>query len=127
MPTYYFHLNTGSRGRTSDPDGCDLADDAAAREHAREVARELMRNNKRRMTWWFDVCGSEGALRFELLFATVDEVGHGLPPKTRALYITMLERYAEWIRAMNDARATLRDAHSLRARAHNGPKLRLVR
>jgi hypothetical protein len=40
MPMYYFHLR--DQDQINDVDGTELADVAAAREHAGTVARELM-------------------------------------------------------------------------------------
>jgi hypothetical protein len=44
MPRYYFSLENGQLIAAEDPE--DLADDAAARVVAEEVARDLARNNK---------------------------------------------------------------------------------
>ena len=40
MPRYYFHLREESNGR--DEEGVELADEAAAREHALETARDVV-------------------------------------------------------------------------------------
>ncbi len=43
MPFYYFGLHDGTR--VNDPDGLEMRDDSAALAHAKQVARELVKNN----------------------------------------------------------------------------------
>jgi hypothetical protein len=79
MPRYFFHLNDGRR-IISDPEGTELADDAVARDHASQVVRELTRNREESTSLWrLAVRDGHGTLRFELLFASVDEPASRLP------------------------------------------------
>jgi hypothetical protein len=50
MPIYNFAVHNGSR--LEDEDGTELPNDAAAREYALQVARELNRNNGNRWNGW---------------------------------------------------------------------------
>jgi len=72
MPMYYFSLKT-QEGRVPDPDGIDLLDDARARQHAEQVALELMHQREiKTRAWRIEVCNSERRPIVELLFANVD-------------------------------------------------------
>jgi Domain of unknown function (DUF6894) len=50
MPIYNFAVHNG--GRLEDEDGTELPNDAAAREYALQVVRELNRNNGNRWNGW---------------------------------------------------------------------------
>jgi hypothetical protein len=72
MPIYFFDLTT-PEGTIRD-NGMELRDELSAREHARTVACELMRNREPlTRSWRLDVRDSAGRQCFDLLFATVDE------------------------------------------------------
>jgi hypothetical protein len=73
MALYYFNVNDGRRVLL-DTEGTDLPDDAAAREHAIQVARELMRNARPQVrNWRVRVQNSDREVRADLLFASVDD------------------------------------------------------
>src|SRR5215475_8722056 len=73
MPTYFFHLTTVCE-KILDPDGTQLPNEAAAREHARAVARDLMQyRNEQTRSWRIVVCEDGGKHCFDLLFVTVDD------------------------------------------------------
>jgi hypothetical protein len=80
MPLYFFNLEQSS-SIISDPEGMELPDEAAAREHAAVVARELMQNNEQRTrTWRLRVCNARREVQFELPFAAVEDAfAHLLP------------------------------------------------
>ena len=72
MPIFFFNLKT-AEGTIRD-DGMELRDELSAREHARTVACELMRNREPlTRSWRLDVRDGAGRQCFDLLFATVDE------------------------------------------------------
>lgn len=83
MPTYYFNLK-GIQERYLDPYGTELADDAQAREHARQVALELMQGREgKTRSWRLEICDVTRSPIFELLFAKVDPTLTELPPNFR--------------------------------------------
>jgi hypothetical protein len=84
MPIYHFHLVTLD-GRVLDLKGMEFPDEASAREHAREVARELMRHREpQTRAWRVDVTTEAQRPCFELLFASVDSTIDHLRPDLRA-------------------------------------------
>jgi hypothetical protein len=85
MTMYYFNIHVGAGG-VFDPDGTELPDRAAAREHATEVIRELLRfDEARKRTWRLDVCDKRGTTLFEVPFSTVDPSLDHLQAPTRDL------------------------------------------
>jgi hypothetical protein len=86
MPRYFFNLNDG-RKVIPDLEGTELPDDDSARAHAAQVARELARNREEETrSWRLAVCDAQGALRFELIFASIDEAISRLPPMLRFMF-----------------------------------------
>ena len=86
MPRYFFNLNDG-RKIIPDLEGTELPDDDSARAHAVQVARELARNREEETrSWRLAVCDAQGTLRFELLFASMDEAISRLPPVIRFMF-----------------------------------------
>ena len=86
MPRYFFNLNDG-RKIIPDLEGTELPDDDSARAHAARVARELARNREEETrSWRLAVCDAQGTLRFELLFASMDEAISRLPPVIRFMF-----------------------------------------
>jgi hypothetical protein len=86
MPRYFFNLNDG-RKIIPDLEGTELPDDDSARAHAAQVARELARNREEETrSWRLAVCDAQGTLRFELLFASMDEAISRLPPVIRFMF-----------------------------------------
>jgi len=79
MPLYYFVLKNG-RHSIPDREGEELTDEAAAREYAVAVARELMRNAPlRARSWRLQVSDENLQPCFELLFAAIDDSLSHLP------------------------------------------------
>lgn len=111
MPRYFFNIKDG-RKLVSDPDGTELPDEESARAHALEVVRELTRNReKRTSSWRLAVCDEMGALRFELLFASLVETVTQLPAASRALVEQACRNTALLNDEINQVRMTL---HQLR-------------
>jgi hypothetical protein len=107
MPRYFFNLNDG-RKIIPDLEGTELPDDDSARGHAAQVARELARNRERETSSWrLAVCDAEGALRFELLFASMDEAISRLPPALRFMFADAGGSTASLDEAMEQVRMTL--------------------
>ena len=72
MQLYYFNLKVGYR-TIPDVEGQELADDAAAREHAVAISKELMRNRENETRYWrIQICDDYLQPRFDVLFAEVD-------------------------------------------------------
>ena len=74
MPTYYFHLRNSDT--IADTDGTELDDDAAARAHAVDVARELMFNSEGMLDtdwsrWSMAVQNENGEELFSIPFTEV--------------------------------------------------------
>src|SRR5229473_2998876 len=58
-----------------------------SRAYAAQVARELARNREEETrSWRLAVCDAQGTLRFELLFASMDEAISRLPPVIRFMF-----------------------------------------
>ena len=114
MPIYHFHLVTLD-GKVPDPKGAELPDEASAREHARQVACELMRHREpQARSWRVEVTDSAWRPCFELPFASVDSTIDHLTPELRASVENLCSQSAslsETIRAVKDTliatRATL--------------------
>jgi hypothetical protein len=71
----FFSLKT-AEATIRDPDGMDLRDELSAREHARTVACELMRDREALTpSWRLDVRDGAGRQCFDLLFATTQGQG----------------------------------------------------
>jgi hypothetical protein len=84
MPLYYFVLKNG-RHVIPDCDGEEFTDEAAAREYAVAVARELMRNAPlRARSWRLQVSDENLQPCFELLFAAIDDSLSHLPLHLRS-------------------------------------------
>jgi hypothetical protein len=68
---YFFNLNDG-RQIVPDLEGTELPDHDSARAHGCQVVRELARNRERATrSWRLVVCDAQGALCFELPFASI--------------------------------------------------------
>ena len=73
MPRYFFNLDDG-RQIIPDLEGTELPDHDSARAHGCHVVRELARNREQTTrSWRLAVCDAEGALYFELPFASMDD------------------------------------------------------
>jgi hypothetical protein len=107
MPHYFFNLNDG-RKIIPDLEGTELPDDDSARAHATQVARELARNREQETrSWRLTVCDAPGTLRFELLFASMDESISRLPPVWRF----MLDDAGDSTALLNEAIEQVRITH----------------
>jgi hypothetical protein len=123
MPVYFFNLKT-SNGEIRDPDGTEFDDVPTAWEHAREVARELMRQREtRRRSWRIDVRDGEGRQCFELLFASVDDSIAPLGPELRSLIENLHRKQASLADAIAAVRLSLLQIQATIARSKGKPFL----
>src|SRR5918911_874007 len=100
MPLYSFTLNDGRRTIQDPEQQLELPDDASARAHASQVAREIMRNNSwRTQSWRVSVRRDEETSCFDVLFASVDDVIASLPAEVR----TSVEAIHRKTASLNDA------------------------
>jgi hypothetical protein len=107
MRRYFFNLNDG-RKVIPDLEGTELPDDDSARAHAAQVARELARNREQETrSWRLAVCDAQGTLRFELLFALIDESISRLPPAIRFMFDDAGGSTASLNKAIEQVRMTL--------------------
>ena len=107
MPRYFFNLNDGQK-IIPDLEGTELPDDDSARAHAAQVARELARNREQETrSWRLAVCDAQGTLRFELLFASMDESISRLLPVIRFMSDDAGGGQASLNEALEQVRATL--------------------
>jgi hypothetical protein len=107
MPRYFFNLDNCVK-IIPDLEGTELPDDDSARAHAVQVARELARNREHgTRSWSLAVCDAEGTLRFELLFASMDDAISRLPPALRFMFADVDGSTASLNEAMEQVRMTL--------------------
>jgi hypothetical protein len=84
MPVYFF-IHQTSNAHIKDPGGTELDDELAAREYARQVARELIkRREPQSRPWRIEVPDSHGRQGFEVLFASADDIFAALGHELRA-------------------------------------------
>ena len=123
MPRYYFNLKK-REGTLLDTDGTDLPNEAAARQHAHQVMRELMHNaNARTRVLRLAVIDQGRNPCFELLFASYDDsMGH-LAPELRSSIEMVCRRQASLTDAIVDVRATMLQLRGTMARADRKPYL----
>lgn len=126
MPRYFFNLkHLGDTVR--DLDGAELPDDATAMAHARIVAAELMRHQEAGMrAARLQVCDPDRTLRFELLFASVDESMAHLAPELRTSVESYYSKAASLADAINDLRFTLLQVKGTIAKANRAPYLAAI-
>jgi hypothetical protein len=123
MPRYYFNVKRRD-GTLLDPDGTDLRDEAAAREHAHQVMSELMRNaNVRTRAWQLAVMDQNRRSCFELLFASYDDSMAHLTPELRSSVETICRRHALLTDAIVDVRTTMLQIKGTLARSDRRPYL----
>ena len=123
MATYYFNLK-GHHGRYVDPHGTELPDLAQAKEHARQVALELMhRRELKTRSWRLEVCDAGRTPVFELLFATVDPMLAQLPPILRTRVEELSARTGGMVDAILDVRNTLHQLRGTLAKSKQEPYL----
>jgi hypothetical protein len=108
MPLYFFNLKT-AEGVIPDPEGTNLDDDPSAQEHARTIARELMRHREPlTRSWRLDVRDRTGRQYFDLLFATVDDSINDFGPELRGTIQDLHSRSASLFEEMRATRLALR-------------------
>jgi hypothetical protein len=121
MPLYYFNLKDAT-GLTQDPDGTHFPDEVAARDHARIVAGELMRNCEvDRRTWRLEICDGERRPSFHLLFVEVDPLLARLPPEVQGAIIDGWTRSVSLRDTIEDLQMTMRQVKATLARANGAP------
>ena len=127
VPTYCFHLKTGSDGTIVDTYGTDLPDDRSAREHAEAIARELMAHREpRTRSWRLDVRDNDGLPCFDLLFARFDDTLSHLTPDLRISLETLCASSASFTEAIHAMKLTLLDIKATIARAEGALYLAAV-
>jgi hypothetical protein len=123
MPLYFFNLKNEA-GRTVDPDGTILADDEAAREHARLVACELMRNHKpSTRSWRLEVCDHQRGRCFDVLFAAVDDAITRFAPELRTSIVEGHAKVGSLYDAIHDVKCSLHQLKATMARSERSPYL----
>jgi hypothetical protein len=91
MSCFYFKVRDGADG-IADDEGVELADAAAAKAYAIDVAREVMKGDEvKKRPWLLEVRDQEGAIVVEVRFAAVDPTLDHLDADLRVL----VERMAE--------------------------------
>ena len=123
MQKYFFNLICDGR-KVSDPDGCVLANDAAAERHGVSVVRELLkRNEARKRHWLLEITDHEGQQLFEVPFDRLDETLPHLPPESRSLVQRMTRNRRELSRAILETRTTVLRTRATVARSKGRPYL----
>jgi hypothetical protein len=121
MPTYFFNLKNLD-GTIYDPEGMDLPDESAVREHARVVACELMQHRQpKTRSWRLDVRDREGRPCFELLFAAVDESIGYLRPDLRSSLERLCADCASLSETIHTLKLTLLQIRGTIARSEGTP------
>jgi hypothetical protein len=120
---YYFSVRTGS-GNLFDEDGVELADNEAARNYARDLARELMfRNEARKRCWWVFVHDAEGKELLGLPFVAIDDTLCHLSPESRQLIHQMSEKRLALAEAIFVSKLNVLRAKATIARSKSRPYL----
>jgi hypothetical protein len=126
MSLYYFNLKD-NRDLVLDPEGTDLADERAAREHAVVVAREIMRNNLYRpLSWRLEVCDAQRQPCFDVLFASVSQELEHYTPQFRELVERISRSMATLADDIKEVRNSLRQTRAMLSRADRMPYLAAV-
>src|SRR5262249_54030953 len=119
----YFNLKA-PQGRYPDPSGTELPDDARAKEHARQVALELMhRREVGTRSWRLEVCDASRTPIFELLFATVDPLLAQFPANFRSTVEQVSARTGGMVDAIVDVRNSLHQLRGTLAKCNGEPYL----
>lgn len=117
MPLYYFRL-CDNKGQYADPDGTFLSDEAAAKAHARRVAKELMhRCELKTRHWKLVVCDGDGEVLFDVPFAAEDQTLDHLGPELRHSVERLSRSMGSLADVIFDCRATVLQSRALLARA----------
>ena len=122
MTRFSFVLRTGEQIIEDRPGGEQIFDITMAREHARQVARELMRNNERQARFWqIEVHDEHGAVALALPFTALDPTLRHLPRDTQRLIVELCRRGRALAEAVTSARHSIQQARSTLARAQGKP------
>jgi len=120
MPVYHFILKPSWNPPLIDRDGEEFPNDAAAYEHAVEVAREIMRNREVNCrTYSLEVRNENLETCFEIVFASIDETLELLPLDYRNSIIEYARARASLNETMVQMRRTLSDARETLTRAND--------
>lgn len=126
MPLFYFNLQTNS-GLIRDPDGTELPDEAAAREHAAVVACELLRNRRiQARSWRLNVCDASHQLRINVILAEFDEGLASLASPFRETVVDGYLQSASLRDAIQDLNRTLLQIKGTIARSKQQPYLAAI-
>ena len=126
MPVYFFDLSNAT-GLLQDPDGTDLPDQVAAREHARAVAGELMCNRELdTRAWRLQVSDHEHRPCFHMMFVEVDPRLAELPAETQKAIVDGWSRSTSLRDSINELRLTMLHVRATMARSDGGPDLAAV-
>src|SRR5215475_15866137 len=110
MPVYHFLLKPTWKPPVVDRDGEELPDDAAAYEHAVEVARDIMRHREENCrSYRLEVRNENLEICFEILFASIDETLESFQVDTRNSIIESAHAMASLNETMEEVRRTLCD------------------
>lgn len=121
MPLYFFNLRNAD-GLLGDPDGTHLPDERSAREHARVVACELMRNREYEMrSCRLEVSDSDGRGCFRLLFVEADPLLAQFRPDLQNAIIEGWSCSRSLRDTIDDLRLTLLETKATLARAEGAP------
>ena len=108
MPVYHFLLKPTWKPPLVDRDGEELPDDAAAYEHAVEVARDIMRHREENCrSYRLQVCNENLETCFEILFASIDETLQSHTVDCRNSIIESAHARASLDETMRQVRRTL--------------------
>jgi|RhiMetdeSRZDD1v2_1073273.scaffolds.fasta_scaffold1438488_1 hypothetical protein len=127
MPVFFFNLKHRG-GVLYDPQGTDLADEHAARCHADQIVRELMRNREARTRFWrLQVCDARRAALFELSFAELDDTLAELRLQLRTSVRDVCAKSGVLTDMIGEVQQTLLQIRGTLSRADNSPWLALVK
>ena len=123
MPLYYFDLWNGI-GWTTDEDGVELADVAAAQRYSTDVARDIARNQERQArTYCIAVRDVAHGQLFVLPFCHLAEVVGHVDPETRAVLEVSVTRRRELSQAVRASHETVAQSRAALARSRGKPYL----
>jgi hypothetical protein len=126
MPLYFFNVRN-SDGLLRDPDGTHLPDERSAREHARVVAGELMRNREQETrSYRLEVSDSEGRGCFCLLFVEADPLLAQFPPDLQNSIIEGWSRSQSLRDAIEALQLTLLETKATLARSERAPYIAAI-
>ena len=123
MARYFFNLRDGDCGYI-DTSGVDLSSHDAAKDYARRVAADLMKNRETKTRHWhIDVMDDQRAKIFSVALITQDETLGHLSPAVRSSLEELSRRSCALRDSIAQARAAQRRAKALIARSRGRPHL----